>query len=76
MFSHVPDFIASKLFRSFDASEAFLDEVAEQRQKNPDKKFIFLIFDAGIFELLAIRYFLRKRWGDHFMIRRALGYPG
>jgi glycerol-3-phosphate O-acyltransferase len=76
VFSHVPDFIASKLFRSFDASEAFLEELAELRIKNPDKKFIFLVFDAGVFELLAFRYFLRKRWGNHFVIRRALGYPG
>ncbi len=76
MFSHVPDFIASKLFRSFEASEAFLEELSQLRQKNNEKKFIFLVFDAGIFELLALRYFLRKRWGDHFMIRRALGYPG
>ncbi len=34
------------------------------------------MFDAGILELLALRYFFRKRWGNHFELRRALGYPG
>jgi 1-acyl-sn-glycerol-3-phosphate acyltransferase len=53
-----------------------LDEVAEIRKQNHGKKFIFLLFDAGLLELLALRYFFKKRWGDHFELRRALGYQG
>ncbi len=76
MIALVPEKIARRLFRSFEASESFLDEVAEIRRKHPDQKFIFLLFDAGLLELLALKYFFFKRWGDHFEIRRALGYPG
>jgi len=76
VFAHIPELIASKLYRSFESSEAFLDEVAEIRKQHDGKKFIFLIFDAGLLELLALRYFFKKRWGDHFEVRRALGYQG
>ncbi|MEZ4813685.1 MAG: 1-acyl-sn-glycerol-3-phosphate acyltransferase [Bdellovibrionota bacterium] len=76
VFARISELLASKLYRSFESSEAFLDEVAEIRKQHVGKKFIFLIFDAGLLELLALRYFFKKRWGDHFKIRRALGYWG
>lgn len=76
VFAHIPEILASKLYRSFESSEAFLDEVAEIKKQHAGKKFIFLIFDAGLLELLALRYFFKKRWGDHFEVRRALGYQG
>jgi len=75
VFFLLPETLARRLFRSFETAETFLDEVAEIRRKFPDRKFIFLVFDAGLVELLALRYFFNKRWGDHFVVRRALGFP-
>ena len=74
MLSQIPDFFARKLFRSFDTSEAFLDQVAEIRENSGNKKFVFIIFEAGLLELLAIKYFLARRWGDQFVLKRAIGY--
>ena len=76
MFAHIPEVLARKLYRSFESSEAFLDQVAEIRKQHEGKKFVFLLFDAGLLELLALRYFFNKRWGKHFEVRRALGYYG
>lgn len=67
----IPKFLVDLLFRSFEAREVFLDQVAEIQKKHPDRPLAFVLYNAGIVELMAMRLFLLERFGPRMEIRQA-----
>lgn len=59
----MPKKLADLLFRSFEAKEAFLNQVSELRLQHPDRPIAFALLGGGFLEFWAMKTFLNDKFG-------------
>jgi glycerol-3-phosphate O-acyltransferase len=59
------------LYRNFQAGESFTRQVAEIRERFPNKAVLFTLYASGVVEFWVLRYFLKRAFGESFAPRYA-----
>ncbi|MBS1982917.1 MAG: 1-acyl-sn-glycerol-3-phosphate acyltransferase [Bdellovibrionales bacterium] len=65
----LPDRLAKVLFGSFEAKDAFLNQVNDLRARYPDRPIAFTVLGGGFLDFWAMRFFLNERFGKEFDLR-------
>lgn len=72
----VPESFLRVLFRSLEAGETFAERIDTIRRTHPGQPMALAITQIGFVEYLALRTFLRRRFGSEFELASATGLHG
>lgn len=69
----VPEAFLRLLFRSLEAGDFFADRIDKIRKEHPGRPIALAMTQVGFVEFLALRTFLRKKFGNDFQLENATG---